>query len=60
MNELARRVKDEKFAEGLRQLDRACYTGSEWQGDALADALPKEATPAKQKTGKNPLPELYI
>ncbi len=59
INELSRRVDAEKFAEALRQLDRACYTGSEWQGELLAGVLPGDAVQEKQKGSKNLLPELY-
>lgn len=59
LNELSRRMGDEKIIGALRQLDKACCTGSAWQGDVLAQSLP--AAPAQEtKAGKNQkLPELY-
>jgi len=59
LNELSRRLDDAKLTEALRQLDRACYTGSAWQGTELAQSLPK--APAKAESAKklNSLPGLY-
>jgi hypothetical protein len=59
LNAVAERIADNRFSEPLRELDRACYMGSAWQGDALAQAFaaaPKAAPPAK--AGKV-LPDLY-
>ena len=59
MNELARRMTDENLAQQLRELDRACYTGSAWQGSELAQSFPN--LPAQTNSGKNrgALPALY-
>jgi hypothetical protein len=59
LNAVAERLADSRFIEPLRALDRACYMGSAWQGDALAQAFavaPKAAPSAK--AGKV-LPDLY-
>lgn len=39
LNALARRLDDASLSALLRDLDRACYAGGEWRGDALAEAL---------------------
>ena len=59
LNELAHHFDDENLVKALRQLDRACYTGSTWDGSALAQSLPQ--TPVKTAVDKklNSLPELY-
>jgi hypothetical protein len=59
LNELSRRLDDEKLVEALRQLDRACYTGSAWQGEMLAQSLPKAAAQETSSAKKHTLPELY-
>jgi hypothetical protein len=53
------RLKDENVTEALRQLDRACYTGQEWEGEGLARLIPEK--PIQEKTaGSAPLlPDLY-
>ncbi len=59
LNALARQLDDAKFAEPLRQLDRACYTGSTWRGETLADSL---AVPPAQTAMAEPnhgLADLY-
>ncbi|MGH8504395.1 MAG: BatD family protein [Stenotrophobium sp.] len=59
LNALARHLKNPRVAELLAELDRACYAGMEWQGDALAAALTSlpVAIDAKSKTPR--LAELY-
>lgn len=37
---IAARIGEPALEPLLQQLDRACYTGSEWQGQPLLDALP--------------------
>lgn len=59
INELARRCSDTTFAEALKQLDRACYTGSAWQGAALAQALPASPVKVHKEPARQLLPELY-
>ncbi|MBI1395742.1 MAG: protein BatD [Betaproteobacteria bacterium] len=39
LNDLAARLGDEQTKVLVRQLDRACYAGGNWDGDALAAAL---------------------
>jgi hypothetical protein len=39
LNALARLLADPVLSKLLRELDRACYTGGEWNGAALAEAL---------------------
>lgn len=59
LNAVAERLADSRFSEPLRELDRACYMGSAWQGDALAQAFaaaPKAA--ASARAGKV-IPDLY-
>jgi hypothetical protein len=57
LNELSRRIEDERVAETLKQLDRACYAGTQWHGKALAD-LPFSPPMQKKKT-VSALPGLY-
>ncbi|MFY9328529.1 MAG: BatD family protein [Georgfuchsia sp.] len=59
LNALSRLLDDEKLAEPLRELERACYTNGTWRGEPLAHALavpPSMTTLAEHKQG---LPELY-
>jgi len=60
LNELAHRLDDAAFVEAIRQLDRACYTGSTWRGDSLAQSLPATLVPeiTSRKDGHS-LPALY-
>lgn len=51
LNALARRLPGPRLPALLRELDRACYAGGEWQGDALLESL--TALPnAADKVGK--------
>lgn len=59
LNELSRRLGEAKIVEGLRQLDRACYTGSAWHGAELAQNLSKPPEQATSTGKKHELPELY-
>jgi hypothetical protein len=59
LNEISHRTSDAKFTEALRQLDRACYTGSGWQGEVLEQSLPNYAVQAPVKKKKEGLPSLY-
>jgi hypothetical protein len=59
LNAVAERLADARFVEPLKELDRACYTGSAWKGDALAHAFaaaPKQASMEKTRTE---IPDLY-
>jgi hypothetical protein len=60
LNALARRLGNPALTALLRELDRACITGTAWNGDALARALPtldSGGAPAKKA---QELPNLYI
>ncbi len=59
LQDLADRLGEERFAEPLWQLDRACYANAAWSGQALAQAFvrPPKATLTPVKHGL--LPELY-
>ena len=39
LNALSRQIGDPQLAHLVRELDRACYTGDPWRGEALAAAL---------------------
>jgi hypothetical protein len=45
LSALAKILGDDAIADLLRNLDRACYTGQAWKGDALGQALQKWPTP---------------
>jgi hypothetical protein len=66
LNGLARRIGDEEIGRLLRELDRACFAGAAWRGDALAlafDRWPTHRTEpgflAVAKPRKTPLAPLY-
>jgi hypothetical protein len=59
LNAVAQRLADSRFIEPLRELDRACYTGSAWQGDALAQAFAAVPRPAPSGKAGSVLPDLY-
>ena len=59
LNALSRRLDDTKLTQALRQLDRACYTGSAWHGEDLALSLPAPLAQTTSQENKNTLPELY-
>jgi len=47
LNELANKMHDPSLTPLLRELDRACYAGAEWNGDALSKVLAE--LPKKQR-----------
>ena len=60
INAVAARIGDTAVAELLRDLDRACYAGGTWQGDALAAALTElPALPGKTGRQRDGLAPLY-
>ena len=60
LNALAQATGDTTLTALLRELDRACYAGGEWNGEALAEALKKVGTARKKADrSKSPLAELY-
>jgi hypothetical protein len=56
---LGNRLGDPELSAGLRELDRACFGGSAWDGTALRQAW--QALPARQgaAAGFDPLGKLY-
>lgn len=59
LNAIALRLADARFTEPLRQLDRACYTGAVWQGDALAQAFAAPPRQVSSEKVKPAIPDLY-
>ena len=59
LNAVAQRLADSRFTEPLRELDRACYMGSAWQGDALAQAFATMPKPAASEKPRAVIPDLY-
>ena len=55
LNELAQRIGDEKLTLSLKELDRACFQGGEWNGEDLANAL---STPPKHAATSRKIPDL--
>jgi len=58
VNAIAARIGDAGIGDLLRDLDRACYAGGEWQGRRLAAALtdlPGSATKTGRRDGLAPL-----
>jgi hypothetical protein len=55
LNDVARRLADAKFAQPLQELDRACYSGIPWNGEALAVAF---AEPPQRGAAARPKPEI--
>ncbi len=53
LNALARRLPDPKLPALLRELDRACYAGGEWRGNALLEALTALPDAAGKAAGKS-------
>lgn len=47
LNALAKQMADPALAKLLRDLDRACYAGGQWQGSALAESLPQLPPPLR-------------
>ncbi len=57
---MARQIGDPEIERLLRELDRACYAGGAWRGEALARALPELPAAAKRVSErKSPLAPLY-
>jgi hypothetical protein len=60
LNALARRLTDHAVSSLLRELDRACYAGGDWRGEALAQALTILRDASDPTIGKpTELPALY-
>jgi BatD DUF11 like domain len=60
VNAIGAKVADATVAGLLRDLDRACYAGAAWQGDALAAALAElPASPGKAGRQRDGLAPLY-
>jgi len=60
INAVAARIGNAAIAELLRDLDRACYAGGEWQGDRLAAALAELPAPGgKSVRQRDSLAPLY-
>jgi hypothetical protein len=59
LNELARRLREPQAATALRELDRACYVGGDWQGAALLKAFKPPAAPAADAGSSAGLANLY-
>ena len=60
VNAIGAKIGDAAVAELLRDLDRACYAGGAWQGDALAAALTElPASPGKTGSRHDGLAPLY-
>lgn len=59
LNELSHKLEDTNIVDALRQLDRACYTASAWDGTSLLQSLPHAPVQASAKESKNVLPQLY-
>lgn len=60
VNAVAARLSDPAVAELLRDLDRACYAGGDWDGRPLAAALTElPAPPGKSAAARDGLAPLY-
>ncbi|HEV7813725.1 MAG TPA: BatD family protein [Janthinobacterium sp.] len=59
LNAVALRLADPRFSVPLRELDRACYAGAAWQGEALAQAFAAPPRQAAAQTARAVLPDLY-
>ncbi|MHB8814235.1 MAG: BatD family protein [Steroidobacteraceae bacterium] len=60
VNTIGARIGDPAVADLLRDLDRACYAGGEWQGSPLAAALTElPAPPGKGPRQRDGLAPLY-
>ncbi len=56
---LAERLGEDRFAEPLQQLDRACYTQADWSGQALAQAFARLPTFKASANMQTLIPDLY-
>lgn len=59
LNALARLLTNPGVADALRQLDRCCYAGGEWDGSLLARILPAPPRLSAEKAPEALLPGLY-
>jgi hypothetical protein len=59
LHDLGRRLGEAHIERLLRELDRACYAGGEWQGDALARALYTLPAPPTRAPDRPPIAPLY-
>jgi BatD DUF11 like domain len=59
LNALARLLGNPAATPLLRELDRACFEGTAWSGDALARALPTLRGSLPPATAADALPNLY-
>ncbi|NGY06816.1 BatD family protein [Solimonas terrae] len=53
LSAIAQRLGDARIAELLQELDRACYAGADWNGEALAAALDSLDAPRKNRKAKS-------
>ncbi len=56
---LAARLDDERLSELLRQLDRACFAGADWNGSELAERLTSLGEIRKTRRQQPVLADLY-
>lgn len=59
LHAIAQRLADARFTEPLQQLDRACYGGNAWQGEALMQAFAAPPRQMPSKKDKSVIPDLY-
>jgi len=59
LNAVALRLGEPRFTAVLQQLDRACYVGGDWQGDALAQLFSAPPSRPSAARGHKQLPDLY-
>jgi hypothetical protein len=59
LNALAARLDDPQLTPLLRELDRACYCGGQWNGDSLAKSLTRLPSSPSSGSPRIGLPELY-
>jgi hypothetical protein len=59
LNELSRQFSDVKLIKLLRDLDRACYTGSAWQGADLLQSIQYLSVKEVVHKEQSKLPSLY-
>lgn len=59
LNDLAKRLGEPQTVALLRELDRACYAGGAWKGEALAKQLATLPRPAHAAVDRQPIAPLY-
>ncbi|MDB5972215.1 MAG: hypothetical protein JWQ90_4665 [Hydrocarboniphaga sp.] len=59
LNALAARLDDPQLTPLLRELDRACYSGGQWNGDALGKSLTQLPGTPSASSPRPGLAELY-